>query len=187
MRSEMENGVVFRKADICDASVLARLRRDTRNETFRGIYPDEVMAHFDLEASERMLANLICEDGEETYLIECGGTPAGYFGYGKPTYDMLPPGAVCLTMLYVLRAFQRCGIGRLVFEHMRDICRAAGKDRFYNGCNLHNENAVRFYRAMGGRVIGWCTADGNKIKDQIMFEHPVESDRPAFDEPACFK
>jgi hypothetical protein len=85
--------------------VLARLWRDTRNETFQGIYPDEVMAHFDLDVSERMLSKLICKDGEETYLIECAGTPAGYFGYGKPTYDMLPPDVVCLTMLYVLRAF----------------------------------------------------------------------------------
>lgn len=178
----MENGVVFRKATICDAPVIARLRRDTRNETFLGIYPDEVMARFDLDASERMLAELICEDGEETYLIECNGTPAGYFGYGKPTYDIMPPEAVCLTMLYVLRAFQRRGIGRLVFEHLRDFCRAAGKDRFYNGCNLHNENAVCFYRAMGGRVIGWSTVDGGKAMDQLIFEHPVEAARqPASD------
>lgn len=175
----MENGVVFLKADVCNAPGLARLRRDTRDETFRGIYPDEVMAHFDMEASERMFAELIREDGEELYLIECGGVPAGYFGYGKPTYDILPPDAVCLTMLYLLRAFQRRGTGRLVFEHMRDYCRSVGKDRFYNGCNLHNENAVRFYQAMGGRVICWYTAGEGKAKDQAVFEHLTGIVRPA--------
>ncbi len=69
-----------------------------------------------------------------------------------------------------------------MFEYLRDTCRATGKDRFYNGCNLHNENAVRFYKAMGGRVIGWCTADGDIVMDQLIFEHPVEvAWRPASD------
>lgn len=169
----MTEEIVFTRAEAGDAPAIARLWRDTREETYRGIYPDEVLAHFDCAASERMLADLIREDGEQLFLIECDGTPAGYFGYGKPTYDFLPPDALCLTLLYILRAFQHKGIGALAIEHVREYCRSIGRDRFYNGCNLYNENAVRFYKAMGGRVIGWCTVGGNKAKGQLVFEHIV--------------
>ena len=170
---KMAGEIVFKSADVGDAPVLARLWRETRDETFRGIYSDENLARFDYAESERMLADMIREDGEELYFIECGGMPAGYFGYGKSTYDILPPDSICLTLLYLLRAFQRRGIGARAVEHVREYCRSTGRDRFYNGCNLHNENAVRFYRAMGGRVIGWCTCGGNKAKDQLVFEHLV--------------
>lgn len=169
----MAGDIVFRRAEVDDASAIARLRMATREETYRGIYPDEWIDGFDLAASERMLADTIQEAGEELYLIECDDSPAGFFGYGKPTYDILPPDALCLTFLYLLRAFQHRGIGTRAIEHVRAYCRSTGRDRFYNGCNLHNENAIRFYQAIGGRVIGWCTEGGNKAKDQIVFEYLV--------------
>ena len=85
----------------------------------------------------------------------------------------LPENSICINMLYLLRAYQRRGIGALAMAHVRDYCRALSCDCFYNGCNMHNENAMRFYRAKGGRMIAEYGGHKDRGLDQAVFEHLV--------------
>jgi len=85
----------------------------------------------------------------------------------------MPENSICINMLYLLNRFQRRGIGTFALEHVRAHCRALGEDRFYNGCNMHNKSAIRFYHSVGGRVIAEYGGHENKALDQMVFEHLV--------------
>lgn len=169
----MKETVLFRPVAQEDVPALVRLRLATREETYRGVYPDEWIDGFDFAASEGRFKKMAADEDQRVCFILCGGQIAGYFCYGREQEETLPKDSVCINMLYLLRAFQRRGIGQEAIEQVRAYCRSIGRDRFYNGCNLYNENAIRFYRAMGGRVISWSSVGGNKAKDQLVFEHLV--------------
>lgn len=152
---------------------LVRLRLTTREETYRGVYPDEWIDGFDFTASEERFYRMAADENQNVRFILCGGQTAGYLCYGSEQETTMPKDSICINMLYLLRAFQHKGIGTRAIEHVRAFCRSIGRERFYNGCNLHNENAIGFYMAVGGRVIGWSTDGGNRAKDQLVFEHLV--------------
>ena len=169
----MEQTVSFRPVVQEEVPSLVRLRLATREETYRGIYPDEWIDGFDFAASEERFRKMAADENQRVCFILCGGQTAGYLCYGRELEETLPTNSICINMLYLLRAFQHKGVGTLAIERVREYCRSIGHDRFYNGCNLYNENAIRFYKAMGGRVIGWSSVGGNKAKDQLVFEHIV--------------
>lgn len=169
----MDSAVAFRRVLPQEVPALVRLRLITREETYRGIYPDEWIDGFDFAASEVRFLDMAADPDQNVFFIEMSGETAGYLCYGREQETTMPENSICINMLYFLRSFQRRGIGALALEQVREYCRSIGRDRFYNGCNLYNENAVNFYKKMGGRVISWSTVAGNKAKDQIVFEHLV--------------
>lgn len=169
----MVETVSFRPVEEKEIPFLVRLRLATREETYRGIYPDEWIDGFDFAASEARFKKMAADENQRVSFIICGGQTAGFLCCGRELETTMPENSICINMLYLLRAFQRKGIGTRAIEHVREYCRSIDRDRFYNGCNLYNQNAVRFYRAMGGRVISWSTVGGNKAKDQLVFEHLV--------------
>ena len=169
----MNGTVTFRRVLSEEVPTLVRLRLATREETYRGIYPDEWIDGFDIAASEERFRRMASDPEQNVLFIERDGETAGYLCYGREQEATMPKDSICINMLYLLSAFQRRGIGALALEQVRAYCRSIGRKRFYNGCNLHNENAVRFYQKMGGRMISWSTVAGNNAKDQIVFEHLV--------------
>jgi GNAT superfamily N-acetyltransferase len=171
--SRMNGTVTFRRVLPEEVPALVRLRLETREETYRGIYPDEWIDGFDFAASEERFHGIAADPDQNVFFIEADGETAGYLCYGRELESTMPENSICINMLYLLRAFQRRGIGAMALEQVRAYCRSIGRKHFYNGCNLYNENAARFYQAMGGRMITWSTVAGNKAKDQIVFEHLV--------------
>ena len=169
----MYGTVIFRRVSPEEMPALVRLRLATREETYRGIYPDEWIDGFDFAASEERFVKISLDADQVLEFIVVDGETAGYVCFGREMEKTMPENSICINMLYLLNAFQRRGIGALALEQVRAYCRSIGRDRFYNGCNLYNENAIRFYQAMGGHMISWCTVAGNKAKDQIVFEHLV--------------
>ena len=55
-------------------------------------------------------------------------------------------------LLYILKDYQRMGIGRR-FLTAAEIVRRNGHDRFLVSVNSRNQNAIRFYERMGGLEI----------------------------------
>jgi len=171
----MNGTVTFRKVLTEEVPALVRLRLATREETYRGIYPDEWIDGFDFAASEERFCGMAADPDQNVFFIEADGEIAGYLCYGREQESTMPENSICINMLYLLSAFQRRGIGELALEQVRAYCRSIGRDRFYNGCNLYNVKAIRFYRKNGGRMVSWSTVSGNKAKDQIVFEHLVSA------------
>ncbi|MEN6593877.1 MAG: GNAT family N-acetyltransferase [Clostridiaceae bacterium] len=169
----MNGTVTFRRVLPEEVPALVRLRLITREETYRGIYPDEWIDGFDFAASEERFGCMATDPNQNLFFIEVDGETAGYLCYGREQETTMPENSICINMLYLLRSFQRRGIGALALEQVRGYCRSIRRDRFYNGCNQHNESALRFYSAMGGRVIAEYDGHENRALDQTVFEHIV--------------
>lgn len=56
-------------------------------------------------------------------------------------------------MLYILKEYQKQGIGKGFFEIARKQVKEAGYDKFMVAVNSQNGNAIQFYLAMGGKII----------------------------------
>jgi GNAT superfamily N-acetyltransferase len=114
------------------------------------------------------------EDPEtQVYIIELEEKPIGYFSFGKPKDKIMENYGLYLHSLYVRSAYQNLGIGRRVFDFIRNHCKEQNIGSFTNSCNPHNTKARDFYLHMGGKPVHEDSGHAHKIEDQIFFEHRV--------------
>ena len=172
-KRQVQNNVTFEPVKIEEVPELVRLRLLTRIETYSEIYPREWIDGFDTAQSEEKFRKIASDPDQNLLFINVDGKHAGYLCFGREMEKTMPENSICINMLYLLRTFQRRGIGALAIEQVRDYCRSIGRYRFYNGCNMHNEAALRFYRAIGGQIIAEYGGHENRALDQVVFEHTV--------------
>ena len=154
----------FVPAKAGDAESIGRLRQRIWDTTYRGIYPDTAIDGFDYEWHRERDLRRISDPSFMVYLIRCGGGNIGYLIFRETDTG------VWLHSLYVVREYQHRGIGRQAFRILKGYCAERGIDRFACNCNPHNENAMRFYRRMGGAVTGTDTGHENRQEDSVIFE-----------------
>ncbi len=138
--------IAFVPATPADAPLLGQLRQQCWAATYRGIYPDEMIAQFDFAWHEERDLARIRSPRFNVCLIREGSLPIGYM----VLQDGAPP---LLYSLYLLPSHQRRGIGHLAFERMRAWCKERGHSHFLCHCSPYNAPAMAFYRRMGGTVI----------------------------------
>lgn len=163
--------ITFRRATQADVSLLSETRRRAWDATYRGIYEDEQIDAFDYALHHKKDALRIAQ--QTVYLMMDGAQCAGYFYYGAFPNGVYKDFELCLNSLYILPPYQGMGLGRRVFAHMREVCRAHGLTKFFCGCNIHNRNAQAFYRKMGGIVGKVDGGHARKAEDQMYFEFYV--------------
>lgn len=170
MNGMLVEQIVFRCARPDDAEMLARARHDAWSTTYRGIYPDEWIDGYDYAAQTARWRAQMQDASQEIRLVMDGGTCAGYFSFGAPSYGAYKDFSFCLNALYLLPPYQRMGLGRRIFEQVCCAARAHGTDRFFCGCNIHNAPARRFYEKMGGVAGRIDGGHENCAEDQMYFE-----------------
>ena len=135
-------------------------------EHYRGIYPDAEIDRYDTERHLRRDLARISDPSYRVYLILDGDRPIGYLYFQHRD-------GVHIQSLYVLREYQRCGIGRMAFETVQAYCCAQGLPGFTCNCNAHNRNARAFYEHLGGTVVAEDVGHINLQEDQITYAFPV--------------
>lgn len=133
-----------------DALLLANMRRLVWLETYRGIYPDSMLDEYDADAYAIRDRRRIEDPSHHYYFFIENGRCAGYFSFGPYNYGNYKDFALCLNNLYILKAYQRRGLGRKAFATINEYCKTHQIQRFFCGCNANNIPAVSFYRHMGG-------------------------------------
>ena len=162
----MDYDISFSLAQDGDAKTISNLRHVIWGTTYRGIYPDDAIDGFDLEwHTQRDLAR-IKDPHLRVYLIRFADMTIGYFIH-KTTVP------VYIGSLYVLKEYQRQGIGRRAFMIAEQYCVECGTSKYYCNCNAFNYPAQAFYHAMGGVIINCDTGHKNKQEDQLTFEFMV--------------
>ena len=159
-----EMNIDFVPAKTSDAAAVSTLRHRIWDTTYRGVYPDAVIDDFNYDWHQQRDLQKITDPSFTVYLIKYGDEDIGYFIFQHAG------SAVWLSSLYVLQEYQHRGIGKRAFSILRDYCREKGISRFSCHCSSHNENAMRFYRRMGGVVIETDTGHENKQEDGVIFE-----------------
>ncbi len=162
--------ITVRKATIGDEKEIVRLRGIIWRETYTGIYPEEVLNDPDHEASIARFAARIGDPAHQIFLYCDGEEYIGYFAIGPSNFGPYRDFDLCLNNLYLRKEYKGLGLGRRAFEWIQRYCKEQGISKFFCGCNLHNHNAVAFYRHMGGIQGDEAQYHENKADDIIHFE-----------------
>lgn len=165
-------GVRLRPAALADAALLARLKHQAWLETYRGIYSDSLLDNFDEAAHAERFLQKIRGNEEQVWLVEADRVPAGYFCFGKPQVSSLQE-KQALNALYLLKSFQRQGLGSAVFAWLNQECRRQAIPSFGCRCNLHNQSALAFYRAQGGQITAVDKGHADSREDQISLHFEI--------------
>jgi GNAT superfamily N-acetyltransferase len=138
------------KASPADAYRIAQVRHLVWDETYRGIYPDEMIDGYDLETQAQRFAEKLADPNHHHFIFMDSTTCVGFFSFGPYNYGTYKDFALCLNHLYIRNGYKGMGLGRQAFSVIREYCRSQGIDRFFCGCNANNTPAMGFYRHMGG-------------------------------------
>ena len=147
--------------DICIKAVGEALAEDFGHviydgwgETYRGLMPDEILDGRSLERWVDMARKY--PDGKRVAYID--GAAAGVIAFLPQTREFASfrDGGE-IAALYVLKRFQRHGVGKALLER---ALKELGGGRVTLFVLKGNENAVGFYRAMGFGLTGHEISDG---------------------------
>lgn len=161
--------ITFRKAEPADAAMLSRLRRQVWDETYRGIYPDEVIDGFDYARHEESSLKKILNPDMEMYVIGEGDTPVGYFSF---IHKEIPH----VMQLYMIKTHRGRGAGKTALGIVRAYCKDNGAPAFTLNCNEHNLPARAFYEHMGGVVTAVDGGHLNRQEDQVTYRFDVSEE-----------
>ena len=162
--------IEIRRASAQDAHLVTQTRRIVWDETYRGIYPDEMIDCYDYDQRYALDFALIASDDHRYYLFMDGDICAGYMSFGPYNYGTYKDFELCLNNLYFRKSYQGKGLGKQALRILYSYAADYGFAKFFCGCNLHNTNAQGFYRHSGGVPGEISSGAGNKSDDIIFFE-----------------
>lgn len=165
--------IELRKATPADALLLAKTRRIVWEETYRGIFPDEMLDGYDIAFYANRDRERLGDPAQHFYLYMDGETCVGYFSYGPYNHGQYKDFDLCLNNLYIRRGYQGRGLGKRAFACLREYAKEQGISKFFCGCNAHNTPATEFYRHMGGIQGDTPRRHGSKSDDIIHFEFHI--------------
>lgn len=142
--------IEIKKATASDALVIAATRQMVWEETYRGIYSDEKLDHYDLTFYTERDRAYISDSMSHYYLFLDDGKCIGYFSFGPYQYGTYRDFTLCLNNLYILKSHQGRGLGKTAFFMIRNFCKENNIPQFFCGCNANNLPAIGFYCHMGG-------------------------------------
>ena len=144
--------IVYRKATIEDCYSIAELKGIVWNTTYKGIYPDERLMNYDVNKNEQIMRNIVDNPDIEIYVATTDDKIVGFMTCGKP-YKPFMHYEQEVGLLYILREYQKQGIGKCFFEIARKQVKETGCNEFVVAVNSQNTNAIQFYMAMGGEIV----------------------------------
>ena len=158
----------IRLATMADCKELSKLKLEVWNTTYRGIYPEDKFTNYNFEMNEGKFKNLVEHPSIDLYVVEEGNRLIGYMDYGTPirpfeNYEQE------IGLMYVLKDYQRQGIGKELFQLAAENMKQNGYHEFFVSCNKYNTPANCFYEAMGGKVIHIDEDEDDKSIPQITY------------------
>lgn len=161
---------IIRKAKIEDCETISKLKLEIWETTYRGIYPDSKFDNYDFEKNTAKFKEIIEKENTHLYVVTHNDIIVGYVNFGIPwrpfkdyTHDV--------TLLYLRKDFQKCGLGKQLFNLAYDYFRSIDVHRFFISCSKDNMNGRAFYEKMGGVIVD--SGDNNDEIPQVKFEYLI--------------
>jgi len=145
----------IREARESDAAAIARIHVDTWRTTYRGIIADEVLDGMSYDAAERAARSRIAEPemGTFAYVAEEDDGQVIGFVWGGPDRDNNPRYKGEVYAIYILKDYQRNGIGRLLLTAASARLLEQGLGSMLTWVFKDNPSRA-FYERMGGTLLG---------------------------------
>lgn len=148
--------MIIRQMRIEDIAGIARVHATTWQTTYRGIIPDDYLDAIQVEEwQERWIPNLTqaasdkfghVAENEET------GEIAGFVRGGTTRYPDLPYRGE-LYAIYILKTYQKHGLGRRLVQALARDLQDAGMHEMLLWVFEANSASRRFYEALGGKFV----------------------------------
>ncbi|BAT61821.1 putative acetyltransferase [Variibacter gotjawalensis] len=157
-----------RRAKTCDAAALAEIHDETWRNTYRGIIPGSELEKLISRRGPAWWQSAV-RKGSRISLLVFGEQLAGYANYGRNRARSLSYEGE-IYELYLRPEFQGLGFGRRLFSAARRDLQASGMKNCVVWALSDNDNAIEFYRALGGRAIARSSETfGDKSLDKMAF------------------
>lgn len=160
MQTENRKHISYREACLADCYDLAVLKGKVWNTTYQGIYPQEKLTGYDVEKNKGIFESIVENSEISLYVATDGEKIVGFMTCGKPYRPFREYGQE-VGLLYILKEYQRQGIGREFFRIAKKLVTERGYKEFFLSVNRRNYDAQKFYFAMGGEVL--CE-DGEQVR-----------------------
>lgn len=168
----------IRLATTKDIEALAILKQRVWEETYRGIYNDDIIDNFDYEDAKVKFQRILDNSEVSLYVVESDGKVeveaelVGYMRVGIPNEEFVHYHQE-IGLLYIRKDFQRQGIGKELFHLGCQKIKENGYHEFFVPCNKYNINARQFYEKMGGKIIAEDEDRKNKRNVQVKYYYEV--------------
>ena len=142
--------VTIRPARETDARKIAEVHDASSQAIYRGLLPDEVLAHFSIPRREALWKRILSENKTTTFVLERDGVVIGFADAG-PTRDADKDPSVTseITTIYLDPAFWGKGLGKALCRRALDDLRADGFEEVTLWVLDTNRRARAFYEKMG--------------------------------------
>jgi ribosomal protein S18 acetylase RimI-like enzyme len=160
--------IEIRRAKPCDATTIATTHDEAWRTAYQGIIPGTELNKLINRRGPDWWDSAI-RKGSRIALLQFGDNVAGYANYGRNrarslTYD----GEIY--ELYLRPEFQGLGFGRRLFTAARRDLAQSGLKSLVVWALSENENAVEFYRALGGKAVARSSEKfGTRVLDKVAF------------------
>jgi ribosomal protein S18 acetylase RimI-like enzyme len=149
--------ILIRRADVTNASLLARLGAQTFHDAFATFNSAEDMeTYMQSSFTEDKLKAEIQTDGAEFYIAHMGDEPLGFAKTGQQA----PPDEIAafkcreLERIYVLKEHQSLKVGEKLLTFCIEKAKAEKYEVMWLGVWEHNPRAVAFYQRFGFERFG---------------------------------
>lgn len=164
---------IIRLAREDDCNELAKLKHKVWQTTYRGIYSDDKIDDFDYEKSINSFKKIINNPEINLYVVEDKEKVIGYMDFGLP-FRPFKKYKQEMGLLYVLKEYQRKGIGKKLFNLAYDNMKKKKIKEFFISCNKYNVSAQKFYEKMGGTIIHIDDDNEDKSIPQIKYLYKIK-------------
>ncbi|WP_438766262.1 GNAT family N-acetyltransferase [Kushneria sp. TE3] len=149
--------VIATECGLAQASRVAAIGRETYRQTFESHHDADVMTQYlDRAFDISVVTKEIGHPQSGFWLLEVDGHVAGYLkmNHGLAQTEAQEDGGIEIERIYLLKAFQGQGHGRVLFDKAMAVARAYSSRFVWLGVWEHNDRAVAFYKAMGFEITG---------------------------------
>jgi len=170
---------MIRTCGIDDLKELKRISRATFLETFgEQNSPENIASYLERAFTDERLEQELAQDDSRFYFVLCDCEIAGYLKVNVDEAQSEPMGGDALEIerIYILRDFQKRGLGKVLMDKAFEDAAALGKKTIWLGVWEKNESAIRFYVERGFTQTGAHSFHmGDEEQTDFIMEHPLEN------------
>jgi ribosomal protein S18 acetylase RimI-like enzyme len=160
--------IEVRRAKPCDATTIATTHDEAWRTAYQGIIPGTELNKLINRRGPDWWDSAI-RKGSRIALLQFGDNVAGYANYGRNRARSLSYDGE-IYELYMRPEFQGLGFGRRLFTAARRDLAQSGLKSLVVWALSENENAVEFYRALGGKAVARSSEKfGTRVLDKVAF------------------
>jgi ribosomal protein S18 acetylase RimI-like enzyme len=160
--------IEIRRAKACDAAAVASAHDEAWRAAYQGIIPGTELNKLINRRGPDWWDSAI-RKGSRIALLQFGDNIAGYTNYGRNRARSLYYDGE-IYELYLRPEFQGLGFGRRLFTAARRDMAQSGLKSMVVWALSENDNAVEFYRALGGKAVARSSEKfGTRVLDKVAF------------------